>query len=349
MTFASFLGSLKCDLQLLITVVLTLGVITVNGWTDAPNAIASAVVTRALKPKTAVLTAAVMNFFGVFLTSSVNYEVAKTVYSIADFGSSLQSARTALAAAMTAVVLWAVAAWCFGIPTSESHALIAGITGASVSLHGSFSGVSAYEWGKVLSGLFLSSVLGFFCGFIISRAVVRVFSGVRRKKANSFFDRCEIVVAAATAFFHGAQDGQKFIGMMLLCISFSNGGILEKPAGVPFFLVVICSVFMASGTAMGGKKIIKSVGMDMASLEKYQGFSSDAASVLSLLFSTVFGFPVSTTHVKTTAVMGVAAARGIKNVNWKVAQNMLVAWTVTFPACFLLSFVVTKFYFIIFL
>ena len=189
MTFASFLGSLKCDLQLLITVVLTLGVITVNGWTDAPNAIASAVVTRALKPKTAVLTAAVMNFFGVFLTSSVNYEVAKTVYSIADFGSSLQSARTALAAAMTAVVLWAVAAWCFGIPTSESHALIAGITGASVSLHGSFSGVSAYEWGKVLSGLFLSSVLGFFCGFIISRAVVRVFSGVRRKKANRFFDR----------------------------------------------------------------------------------------------------------------------------------------------------------------
>ena len=179
MTFASFLGSLKCDLQLIITVVLTLGVITVNGWTDAPNAIASAVVTRALKPKTAVLTAAVMNFFGVFLTSSVNYEVAKTVYSIADFGSSLQSARTALAAAMTAVVLWAVAAWCFGIPTSESHALIAGITGASVSLHGSFSGVSAYEWGKVLSGLFLRL-------YNKPRRCARVF-GSPKKKGKQIF------------------------------------------------------------------------------------------------------------------------------------------------------------------
>lgn len=349
MNFASFLGSLKSDLQLLITVALTLGVVMVNGWTDAPNAIASAVVTRALKPKTAVLTAAVMNFLGVFLTSSVSFEVAKTVYSIADFGDSLQNARTALAAAMSAVVLWAVAAWSFGIPTSESHALIAGITGASVSLHGDFSGISLFEWGKVLWGLLLSSALGFFFGTLITRTVAFAFSSVDRKKANRFFERSEIAVAAATAFFHGAQDGQKFIGMMLLCISFSNNSVVKNISKAPFFLVVICSLFMASGTAMGGKKIIKSVGMNMASLEKYQGFSSDAASALSLLFSTVCGFPVSTTHVKTTAVMGVAAAKGIKNVNWLVARDMLLAWVVTFPACFLLSFVVTKFYFIVFL
>lgn len=176
MSLSSFLGSIKGDVQLLITVILTLAVIAVNGWTDAPNAIATAVSTRAMKPKSAVLAAAVMNFLGVFLTSNVNFEVAKTIYSIADFGNSPQFARAALAASMSAVVLWAVFAWCFSIPTSESHALVAGITGASVALYGDFSGISFFEWGKVIFGLLLSVTVGFcaasfsvalFCAFFL--------------------------------------------------------------------------------------------------------------------------------------------------------------------------------------
>ncbi len=343
------MGSLKGDAQLLTTVILTLAVIAVNGWTDAPNAIATAVATRVFKPKLAVFLAAVMNFLGVFLTSSVNFEVAKTVYSIANFGSSPVFARTALAASMSAVVLWAVFAWCLGIPTSESHALVAGITGASVAIYGGFSGISAYEWGKVIFGLVFSVLVGFLCGCVLSRIVLRLFSSFKKKSADSFFSFFEGTASLLTAFFHGAQDGQKFIGVLLLSVALSNGEMNSTVTEIPLFLTVICSAVMCLGTALGGKKIIKSVGMDMVSLEKYQAFSSDVAASLSLMLCTLFGFPVSTTHVKATAVMGVAAAKRLRSVNWSVAFNMLKAWIITFPACFLLSFAVTKFYCIVFL
>lgn len=349
MSLASFFGSLKTDGQLLTASFLTLAVIAVNGWTDAPNAIATAVSTRALKPKIAVAIAAVMNFFGVLLTSSVNCEVAKTIYSIADFGGSLPFARTALAASMSAVVLWALIAWCFGIPTSESHAIIAGVTGASVALHGSFSGISVLGWSKVIFGLVFSAALSFLLGAVISAIVKKLFSKTRRCKANSLFERLQIAVSCATAFFHGAQDGQKFIGVFLLCVALSEGKMNTDIESVPFFLTVICSVTMTLGTALGGKRIIKSVGLDMVSLEKYQGFSSDAAASLCLVACTALGLPVSTTNVKGTAVMGAAASRRLRSVNWSVAKNMLLAWLITFPACFLLSFAVTKLYFLIFL
>lgn len=349
MSLSSFLGSIKGDVQLLITVILTLAVIAVNGWTDAPNTIATAVSTRAMKPKSAVLAAAVMNFLGVFLTSNVNFEVAKTIYSIADFGNSPQFARAALAASMSAVVLWAVFAWCFSIPTSESHALVAGITGASVALYGDFSGISFFEWGKVIFGLLLSVTVGFLCGFVFSRIVLRLFSSFKKRSADKIFGICEISAAMVTAFFHGAQDGQKFIGVFLLCVALSNGEMNSTVTEIPLFLTAICSATMCLGTSLGGKKIIKSVGMDMASLQKYQGFSSDIAASLSLFISTALGFPVSTTHVKTTAVMGVAASKRIRSVNWSVALNMLYAWIITFPVCFILAFAVTRFYFIIFI
>ena len=349
MNFTSFSGSLNFDIQFIITVILTLGVILVNGWTDAPNAIASPVVTRALKPGVAVIMAAIMNFFGVLVTTSVNYEVVKTIYNIADFSASPQFARTALAASMTSIVLWAVAAWAFGIPTSESHALVAGITGASVALKGNFSGVSSYEWFKVIYGLLLSAVIGFVSGFVICKSVECVFKNKRRSKVNNMFDIFQIVASACTSFLHGAQDGQKFIGIFLLCFSLAGGNSVPQIEKVPFVLVVICSVTMALGTAMGGKKIIKSVGMDMASLQKYQGFSADAASALSLAVSTLLGLPVSTTHVKSTAVMGVGASYRLRSVNWSVAKDMVLAWVFTFPACFFLSYLVTKVYFIVFL
>lgn len=348
MNFTSFSGSLNFDIQFVITVILTLGVILVNGWTDAPNAIASSVVTRALKPGVAVIMASIMNFLGVFVTSSVNYEVVKTIYNIADFSSSSQFARTALAASMTSIVLWAVAAWVFGIPTSESHALVAGITGASVALNGNFSGVSPHEWYKVIFGLLFSAFTGFVSGYLICKSIKKLFENKKRSKANDVFDKFQILASACTSFLHGAQDGQKFIGIFLLCLSLSGEKIETDFSKVPFALVVICSLTMALGTAMGGKKIIKSVGMDMTSLQKYQGFSADAASTLSLAICTFFGLPVSTTHVKATAVMGVGASHRLRSVNWSVAKEMFLAWIFTFPVCFLLSFFVTKVYFIIF-
>lgn len=345
MSFASFLGSVIGEPLPLITVILTLGVILVNGWTDAPNAIASPVVTRAIAPGVAVIMAAVMNFLGVTLMTSVSFEVAKTVYNIAPFGND-KDARTALCAAMVSIVLWAVLAFKFGIPTSESHALVAGVTGAFVALNKSFSGLGADEWKKVVVGLIFSTFFGFIGGFIICRVVTKLFSSFKRKPLNKAFDCCQIFSSAATAFLHGAQDGQKFIGVFLLCINSFSADKCDLSA--PLWLTAICSVTMAVGTSLGGKKIIKSVGMDMVSIEKYQGFSADAATALSLLFSTIFGLPVSTTHVKSTAVMGVAASRRLKSVNWRVAKDMALAWCFTFPACFFISYLMTELFITVF-
>ena len=157
---------------LLITVLLTLGVILVNGWTDAPNAIATCVSTRAMGPRPAILMAAVFNFFGVFVMTMLNSTVAMTIYNMVDFGGDPHEALIALCAALFAIVLWATLAWVFGIPTSESHALIAGLSGAAIALHNSMDGINGGEWVKVLYGLVLSTILGFAMGWLCVLAMV---------------------------------------------------------------------------------------------------------------------------------------------------------------------------------
>lgn len=341
MAFADFIRQVASQPALLVTVVLTMGVIFVNGWTDAPNAIATCVTTRCMPVRAAVLMAAVCNLLGVLVMTSVSAEVAETIYRIADFGGDSSRALVALCAAMTAIVLWAVAAWYFGIPTSESHALIAGVSGAAIALNGSFHAINGAEWAKVLYGLVLSTVLGFVSGLVIAKLVAFLFRNVRRSRAQSFFRGAQIFGGASMAFMHGAQDGQKFIGIFLLGISLTGGGNMEN-VSIPLWLMVLCAATMSIGTSVGGYKIIKSVGMDMVKLEKYEGFSADLSGAFCLLLSTVTGLPVSTTHTKTTAVMGVGAARRLRRVNWGVVGDMMLAWVLTFPGCGLVGFVVAK-------
>ena len=341
MAFADFLRQVLSQPALLVTVVLTLGVIFVNGWTDAPNAIATCVTTRCMPVRAAVLMAAVCNLLGVLVMTSVSAEVAETIYRIADFGGDSSRALVALCAAMTAIVLWAVAAWYFGIPTSESHALVAGVSGAAIALGGSFRAINGAEWAKVIYGLVLSTVLGFVSGLVIAKFVAFLFRNVRRSNAQTFFRGAQIFGGASMAFMHGAQDGQKFIGIFLLGISLTGGGNMEN-VSIPLWLMVLCAAVMSIGTSVGGYKIIKSVGMDMVKLEKYEGFSADLSGAFCLLLSTVTGLPVSTTHTKTTAVMGVGAARRLRRVNWGVVGDMMLAWVLTFPGCGLVGFLVAK-------
>ncbi len=331
------------DQPLLLTaVILTLGVILVNGWTDAPNAIATCVVTRCMRPRPAIMMAAVFNFFGVFVMSLINSTVAETITRMVDFGTESHEAVVALSAALFAIVVWATLAWYFGIPTSESHALIAGLTGAAIALHGSFSGVNGSEWVKVLYGLAISVVIGFVLGYIVCKLVMILFRNVVRSKTEKIFRGAQIAGAAAMSFMHGAQDGQKFAGVILLSMILVNGQTPGDTISIPLWLMILCSLVMAAGTAIGGKKIIKSVGMDMVKLEKYQGFSADIAASFSLLLSSVFGIPVSTTHAKTTAIMGVGAARRLSNVNLGVVKDMALTWILTFPGCGLIGFLMTK-------
>ncbi|MBQ7124824.1 MAG: inorganic phosphate transporter [Clostridia bacterium] len=347
-SFSEFIQLVLSDPIVAITAILTLGVILVNGWTDAPNAIATCVSTRAMKPKPAIMMAAVFNFLGVFAMTLLNAKVAATIYNMVDFGDNSREATIALCAALIAIVVWATAAWKFGIPTSESHALIAGLTGAAIAMHNGLGGVSGSEWMKVVYGLVLSSVLGFGFGFATTKLTVFLFKRADRPKTTKFFKGAQICGGASMAFMHGAQDGQKFMGVFLLGIFMASGNTGVSNFEIPIWLMILCSAVMALGTSIGGYRIIKSVGMDMVKLQTHQGFSADLAAALCLLVASLTGIPVSTTHTKTTAIMGVGASKRLSAVNWKVVKEMVMTWVLTFPGCGILGFLAVKLFMLIF-
>ena len=344
-----FWNQMTANPLLFVAVTLTLGVILVNGWTDAPNAIASCVVTRCMPPQAAILMAALFNFLGVFVMTKINNEVAVTITSMVNFGdNSGSTVIIVLCAAMLAIVIWATLAWVFGIPTSESHALIAGLTGGAMALEG-VGAIVWSQWVKVLYGIVISVALGFGLAWLVCKLVTEIFRKANRPKTEPFFRFAQIIGSAGMAFMHGAQDGQKFMGIILLCVfTLQGSGGAGTSFEIPTWLMILCSIVMGAGTAMGGKKIIKSVGMDMVKLEKYQGFSADLASSLSLVFCSVFGLPVSTTHAKTTAIMGVGAVKRVSAINFGVVKEMVLTWILTFPGCGLLAFLVTKMFLLIF-
>ena len=333
---------------LAVTVVLTLGVIFVNGWTDAPNAIATCISTRCMRVRPAILLSAGFNFLGVLVMTHINSSVASTISNMVDFGGNTQEALIALCAALFSIVVYSVGASYFGIPTSESHSLIAGLTGAAIAIHNGLSGVNGAEWVKVLYGLVMSLLLGFGSGWLICKLLTIVCAGLDRRRANGFFRYAQIFGAAAMSFMHGAQDGQKFIGVLFLGVAFCNGMSSVSGVIIPVWLMVLCSIVMGLGTSVGGEKIIKSVGMDMVKLEKYQGFSADLSAAACLLISSVFGIPVSTTHTKTSAIMGVGAVKRLSAINFGVVKDMMLTWVFTFPGCGLISFAMAKLFMAIF-
>lgn len=338
-SFMSFLQSVTSSPVLLITVLLTLGVIFVNGWTDAPNAIATCITTRCMSTRSAIWMSAIFNFLGVFVMTQINSSVASTISNMVDFGGNTREALIALCAALFSIVVYSVGASYFGIPTSESHSLIAGLSGAAIAIQNGIGGINMDEWAKVLYGLVLSLILGFATGWVVCKVVSLVCYRMDRRKTNRFFRGAQIFGAAAMSFMHGAQDGQKFIGVLFLGIAFSNGQGSVSGISIPVWLMLVCSVVMAAGTSVGGEKIIKSVGMDMVKLEKYQGFAADLAASACLLVSFFTGgIPVSTTHTKTTAIMGVGAAKRLSAVKWSVVKEMVLTWVLTFPGCGLIGF-----------
>ena len=201
MSLLEFIKSLTEQPMLAVSTLLTLGVILVNGWTDAPNAIATCVSTRAIGARKAIVMAAVFNFLGVLVMTAINSSVATTIYNMVDFGTDSHAALIALCAAMAAIVIWAVAAWYFGIPTSESHALIAGLSGAAVAVQGGFGGIRGEEWVKVLYGILLSTGLGFALGYVTAKLTVLCFRNKNRLKSESFFSAAQVAGGAASALF----------------------------------------------------------------------------------------------------------------------------------------------------
>ena len=339
--FSSFLGALVSDPVLAVIVVLAIGATMVNGATDAPNAIATVVGTRAMRLFPSIIMAAICNLVGLLGITAVSTAVASTIFKMVDFGGDNHAALVALAAAMVAIIVWGVAAWALGIPTSQSHSLIAGITGAAIALQGGLSGVNGAEWMKVIYGLVISTVVGFGSGWLFMRIVNKLFAGCNRRMANKGFKWAQIISGAGVATLHGAQDGQKFLSLCMLGVLIAMTGSSDLPDSFPFWMVVLISLSMALGTAVGGRKIIKSVGMNMVRMEQAQGFCVCLSACFSIGLATFTGMPVSTTHTNTTSIMGVGASRSIRSVKWSLAGRMVATWILTFPGCGLLAYVFT--------
>ncbi len=313
-------------------VVMVFAVTLVNGFTDAPNAIATAITSRALKPTSAIVMAGVCNFAGALVMALISPNVAKTVYYIVNFEGREEIALSALSAGMSAVVIFALVAFLFGIPTSESHALMAGITGAALAGRMSPRTVDLYHWGLVLLGLLFSTLPAFLTSKLISRLLTSLCSGVDRRRAIGYFMKAQRVSAAWSAFMHGAQDSQKFIGVLMLGLSISSG---DEGFKIPLWLSLLSASVMTLGTLLGGTRIIKKVGESMTRLDACGGTAADLASSLVLTLCSFLGLPVSTTHSKTSAIMGAGSGRGLHR---GIVRQIILAWALTFPACGAIGF-----------
>jgi PiT family inorganic phosphate transporter len=312
----------------------------VNGWTDAPNAMATVVSTRVLSPAQAMLMTVVFNMAGVLLAgTAVAATIGKGIVdpSIIDL--------TTVGAAMLGIIIFSTGAWYFGLPTSESHALISGLAGAGLAKAGP-SVLLWAGWKKVLIGLGFSTFLGFIGGFILMFLIYKLFARIQRATGRKIFGKAQILSSAFMAFSHGTNDGQKFIGVFAL--SLALGGVIPmevfKAQGfqVPVWIIVICAMMMALGTAFGGWKIMKTMGFKMTKLEPVNGFAAETGAAMTIELASRLGIPLSTTHTINTAIMGVGATRRFSAVRWGVSKQMVMAWVLTFPCCGLIAYITTK-------
>src|SRR5687767_8717119 len=304
----------------------------VNGWTDAPNAIATVVSTRVMRPQHAVLMAAVLNAAGAFAGLEVASTIGKGI-----IRADVVDIQT-VGAAMMGIVVWSTAAWYYGLPTSESHGLVAGLTGAALAT-GGIDALLWDGWKKVLIGIFFSTFLGFFIGGFFMIGILWICRRWLPYTVRKVFGRLQILSAAFMAFSHGSNDGQKFIGVFPLALVL--GGLLPEFA-VPWWVVLLCSVTMGIGTAIGGWRIIKTMGLRLTKLEPVNGFAAETAAGLTIMAASHFGIPLSTTHTITTSIMGVGSTRGLSAVKWGVASNIVMAWILTFPVCGLIAYFTAK-------
>jgi PiT family inorganic phosphate transporter len=301
-----------------------------NGLTDAPNAIATVVATRVLSPVKAVLMAGVLNILGVLITGTA---VATTI------GTGIVRPETiglhTLAAALLTIVVWTTTAWYFGIPTSETHEMLAGLAGAGFAAAGT-SVLLWTGWQKVLLGLGLSTIVGFGMAYLLMLSIYWIFRRARNATIKKVFGKLQILSAAFMAFSHGSNDGQKFMGVFALALYLSG---MTAQFHIPMWVVLVCGVTMGIGTCAGGWRIIKTMGFEMTRLEPVQGFAAETSAGMAILLASRMGIPLSTTHTIGTAIMGVGATKRFSAVRWGVTAQIVMTWLITFPACAILGYI----------
>jgi PiT family inorganic phosphate transporter len=314
--------------------VLTAGLVTVvllatlfdftNGFHDAANAIASAVSTRALSLRAALLLAGVMNLLGALAGTGVAVTVAKGVIAVPATNGGL----TVVIAALIGAITWNLITWYFGLPSSSSHALIGGLVGAALASATTVQWLGVLK--KVVLPMFISPVVGLVLGYLVMTAILWLFRSTDAHRAARGFRRAQIVSSASLAFGHGLQDAQKSMGVIVLALVIAGR---QHDYSVPLWVILLCATALAAGTYSGGLRIMRTLGRRIFHLTPPYGFAAEisAASVL-YLTAFVFAAPVSTTHVITSAVMGAGATRRRSAVRWAVAGEIAVGWVLTLPA-----------------
>ncbi len=310
-----------------------------NGFHDSANSISTVVSTKVLSPRKAVVFAAFFNFIAAF---GFGVAVASTISKIIQ----LEIVPTAVIpyivlGALIGAISWNLITWFFGLPTSSSHAMIGGLSGAGISA----AGLAAIKWSTVeLVALFMivSPVIGLACGFLFMALVLNLTKNANKPVAEGYFKRLQLFSAAAYSFSHGTNDAQKTMGIiipLLFSIGYFGTAVDPNHLPVPLWVILIAHAAIALGTLSGGWRIVKTMGYKITRLRPVHGFAAETAGAATIIGASVAGIPVSTTHIICTSIMGVGSTMGTSTVKWGVARSIILAWVLTIPVSAVIGYV----------
>jgi PiT family inorganic phosphate transporter len=322
------------DTYFLLLCVIVLAIIFdfINGFHDTANAIATSVSTRVLSPKIAVSMAAILNMVGALSGTAV----AKTV------GAGLVETscitQVTVISALVAAIVWDIATWYLGLPTSSSHAILSGVVGAGIATAGTGVIIQKGVY-KVLAGLILSPLIGFILSLLLMSFLLWLFGRSTPTLVTNLFGRLQILSAAYMAFSHGSNDAQKTMGIITMALV----SYYKLPEfHIPLWVIFLCATAMALGTAVGGWRIIKTLGMRLVHLRPIHGFAAETSAATVIEIASRIGLPLSTTHVISSTIMGVGASKRLSAVKWGIGGNIVLAWILTLPLCVLLAWLICK-------
>ncbi|GGG04239.1 inorganic phosphate transporter [Paenibacillus aceti] len=316
-------------LIIFVVIILALGFDFINGFHDTANAIATSVSTRALKPRTAIMMAAGMNFLGALLFTGVAETIGGSVANPAELDNGLEI----LIATLLAAIIWNLITWWFGIPSSSSHALIGALAGAVFVGAGS----DKLNWGgftKIVEALIISPFLAFGIGYIVMTVLKWIFAKKSPHTVNKGFRSVQVLTAAIQSFSHGTNDAQKAMGIITFALVTAK---FQDNMEVPLWVKIAAASAMALGTSLGGWKIIKTMGTKIFKIEPINGFAADISAASVIFGATLIHLPVSTTHAITSSILGVGAAKRFSAVSWGLAGRIVIAWVITIPIVAVLS------------
>jgi PiT family inorganic phosphate transporter len=313
---------------LIVIIVLALCFGVVNGFNDAANAIATAIGTRALSPRNAIIMAAFFNLAGAATGTAVARTIGKGILTqevISEFS------YIPLIAALASVIIWTTLATYYGLPVSLTHGFIAALAAAGIAV----VGTGAVDWGvmgRVLSAVVTAPVLGFIGGFGLMIALLWLFRKSIPARMRTVFGNLQLLSSAFMAYSHGKNDGQMPIGIITMAFVFYTGQA-SLWDNIPWWIIIISALSISLGTAVGGWRVIKTLGLKVTTLRPVHGFAAQTAAASVIEAASHLGIPVSTTHCISSSVMGVGATRRLSAVRWGVAGNIVTAWIITFPIC----------------